>query len=65
MIKKKILCIIPARGGSKSIRHKNLLKLGKFTLLEHTIKFAKLFKKIDEIVLSSDSQKILKKRKKI
>ena len=64
MIKKKILCIIPARGGSKSIRHKNLLKLGKFTLLEHTIKFAKLFKKIDEIVLSSDSQKILKKGKK-
>jgi CMP-N,N'-diacetyllegionaminic acid synthase len=60
MIKKKILCIIPARGGSKSIKHKNLLKLGKHSLVEHAIFFAKKSKKFNSITLSSDSNKILK-----
>ena len=59
MIKKKILCIIPARGGSKSIKDKNLLKLGKYSLLEHAILFAKKSKKFNSIILSSDSNKIL------
>ena len=59
MIKKKILCIIPARGGSKSIKNKNLLKLGKYSLLEHAIFFAKKTKKFNNIILSSDSNKIL------
>ncbi len=59
MIKKKILCIIPARGGSKSIKNKNLLKLGKYSLLEHAIFFAKKSKKFSNIILSSDSNKIL------
>lgn len=60
MTKKKILCIIPARGGSKSIKNKNLLKLGRYSLLEHVIFFAKKTKKFNSIVLSSDSAKILK-----
>jgi CMP-N,N'-diacetyllegionaminic acid synthase len=59
MIKKKILCVIPARGGSKSIKNKNLLKLGKYSLVEHAIIFAKNSKKFTNIVLSSDSDKIL------
>ena len=33
----KTICIIPARGGSKGIPRKNLAKLGKWSLLEHTI----------------------------
>lgn len=60
MNKKKILCIIPARGGSKSIKNKNLLKLGKYTLIEHAILFAKRSKKFCNITLSSNSKKILK-----
>jgi CMP-N-acetylneuraminic acid synthetase len=60
MIKKRILCIIPARGGSKSIKNKNLLKLGRYSLLEHAIFFAKKSKKFSNIILSSDSYKILK-----
>jgi CMP-N,N'-diacetyllegionaminic acid synthase len=31
------IVVIPARGGSKSITLKNLQRLGKYTLLEHTI----------------------------
>lgn len=62
--KKKILCIIPARGGSKTIKNKNLLKLGNLTLIEHAIKYAKTYKHFDNIILNSDSKKILKIGKK-
>jgi CMP-N,N'-diacetyllegionaminic acid synthase len=58
--KNKILCIIPARSGSKTIKNKNLLKLGKYSLIEHAIKFAKKSNKFHKIVLSSDSSNILK-----
>lgn len=58
--KNKILCIIPARSGSKTIKNKNLLKLGKYNLIEHAIKFAKKSNKFHNIVLSSNSSNILK-----
>ena len=41
----KILVIIPARKGSKRLKHKNILKLGNIPLVERTIKFAKKIKK--------------------
>ena len=58
--KKKYIVIIPARGGSKSIKNKNLLKI----IGDELIKIAiKKFKKLDhflDIIVSSDSKKILK-----
>ena len=39
-----ILAIIPARGGSKEIKRKNLKKINNKTLLERTIDEAKLIK---------------------
>jgi CMP-N,N'-diacetyllegionaminic acid synthase len=57
---KKILCIIPARGGSKTIKNKNLLTLGKKNLVQHVIDYAKSVPHLDKIILSSDSKKILK-----
>jgi len=66
LIKKKlkILGIIPARGGSKEIKRKNLLKIGGKTLVELAIKSAKKSKLLTRIILSSEDKEILKIAKK-
>lgn len=52
--------IIPARGGSKGIKNKNLQKIEKFNLVEWSIIHALfLSSKKDRIIVSSDSEKIL------
>ena len=53
----KTLCIIPARSGSKGIKHKNIILLNRKPLIHFTISFAKKLKFIDKIVFSSDSSK--------
>tara|TARA_B100001121_G_C18572774_1_gene565830 strand:- start:158 stop:850 length:693 start_codon:yes stop_codon:yes gene_type:complete len=63
---KKYLCIIPARGGSKGIKNKNILNLKKKPLIQYTIDIAKKLKDHSEIVVSTDSlriSKIIKKNK--
>ena len=63
-MKKKILCIIPARGGSKRLKNKNILNFFGKPIINYTIKSAvssKLFKKI---IVSSDSIKVKKLIKK-
>ena len=59
--KKKILCVIPARSGSKRIKNKNLLKLSNQTLVELAYNVAKKSKICDFIFISSDKAKIAKK----
>ncbi len=56
----KILAIIPARGGSKSIPLKNIKKLSGKPLIEYTINAALNSKKIDKIIVSTDNEKIAK-----
>ena len=53
------LALIPARGGSKGIKKKNLTLLQGKPLLYYTINAAKNSKYIDKIVLSSDCDEIL------
>lgn len=53
-----IYCLIPARGGSKRIKNKNLLKLNGQPLINHTIKHALNSKKINKIYVSTDDKKI-------
>ncbi|MGL5231668.1 acylneuraminate cytidylyltransferase family protein [Cetobacterium sp.] len=55
---KKILAIIPARGGSKGIPKKNIIDLLGKPLLYYSIKGAKESKYIDEIVVSTDDKEI-------
>ena len=55
---KKILAIIPARGGSKSIKNKNIANLFGKPLIYHSIKTAKDSKLIQKIIVSTDSNKI-------
>ena len=62
------LVLIPARSGSKGIKNKNLQKLSNKTLVEHTFITASKLKNINDIILSTDSKKIInlsKKYKKI
>ena len=62
--KKKILCVIPARGGSKRIKNKNIIKFQNKPLIYWTIKAAKKSKYIDNIVVSTDSPKIKEQSEK-
>jgi len=63
--KKKILCLVPARGGSKGIKNKNLQKLSKKSLIEITSNFINKIKYIDKKIISTDSQKIKEVSKKL
>jgi CMP-N,N'-diacetyllegionaminic acid synthase len=60
----KFLCVIPARGGSKGIKNKNIVKLKNKKLIEYTLQIANKIKSINKSILSSDSEKILSVAKK-
>ena len=53
----EIKVVVPARSGSKSIKHKNIKKLTK-TFVTHTY-YCKKIKKISNIIASSDSKKYI------
>ena len=53
-----ILTIIPARGGSKSVPKKNIVNLGGFPLIAYSIAAAKLSKKINRVIVDTDSEEI-------
>jgi len=55
---KKVLVIIPARGGSKRLPNKNIKELCGKPLICHTIDSAKSINAIDKIVVSTDDHKI-------
>ncbi len=55
---KKILALIPARGASKRIPHKNIKLLLGEPLIARTIEQAKKSRYIDSIVVSTDDKKI-------
>lgn len=52
-----IVAIIPARKGSKGIRNKNILNYKNKPLIYHSIKKALKLKKIDKVLVSTDSKK--------
>ena len=53
------LAIIPARGGSKGIKKKNLSRLEGKSLIEITVLEIQKTKLFEKIVLSSESEEIL------
>ena len=57
--KNLVISIIPAKSFSRSIKNKNLQKIGKKTLVEITIQASKKCKIIDQTYVTSDSKKIL------
>lgn len=52
------MAIIPARGGSKGVPHKNIKLLGGFPLIAYTIVACKLSKEINRVVVSTDDKEI-------
>ena len=57
----KTICIIPARGGSKGLRGKNIKMFNGKPLIAWPILAAKQCKKIDEIIVTTDSEEIAEK----
>lgn len=62
--KKKILAIVPARGGSKGIKFKNLKKIKKKSLIEIVARVIYKIKEIDFALISTDNKKIANEAKK-
>ena len=57
-MKKKTICIIPARSGSKRIPFKNIKKINNIHLIGHVIKNLKSSQIFKDIFVSTDSKKI-------
>lgn len=55
----KVIAIIPARGGSKGIKDKNIILFCGKPLISYTIEQAKQSSLIDDVYVSSDSDQIL------
>lgn len=56
---KRVLALVPARGGSKGVKRKNLQAVGGVTLLERAISGGLGSEFVDSVVVSSDDQDIL------
>tara|TARA_B110000003_G_scaffold276275_1_gene321886 strand:- start:2334 stop:2993 length:660 start_codon:yes stop_codon:yes gene_type:complete len=61
----RIVCIIPARGGSKRIKNKNILKLNSTPLINLVIKKIYKSKLINEIMVFSNDKNIKKSISKL
>lgn len=57
---KRVLAIIPARGGSKGVYRKNIRFLDGKPLIAWTIEVARQSKYIDRLILSSEDEEIIK-----
>lgn len=53
-----LLCVIPARGGSKGLPGKNIRPLAGLPLIAHSIRCAALCPEIDRCIVSTDSEEI-------
>ena len=56
----KILCTICARGGSKEVKNKNIIKINNIPLITHTLRQAIKSNVFDAITVSTDSIRIKK-----
>ena len=56
---KKILCVIPARGGSKGIPYKNIKKLNGKPLIIYSIEIARKIFEDTDICVTTDDQQII------
>lgn len=65
---KRVLAIIPARGGSKGIVRKNLVKINGIPLIAYTIQLGKKLVRmgaVSRVIVSTDDQEIAEKSKEL
>ena len=55
---KRVLAIVPARGGSKGVPRKNIRLLGAKPLIAHTLEAAQSAKHITRLIVSTDDEEI-------
>ena len=55
---KKILTVIPARGGSKGIPRKNIVKINDRPLIDYTIQAALQVSRINHVIVSTEDEEI-------
>lgn len=55
---RRVLAVVPARGGSKGIPRKNLCKLGGLSLIGHASRTARALAWIDRAVLTTDDEEM-------
>lgn len=55
---KRVIAIVPARGGSKSIPRKNIRELGGMPLIAWAINVAREVPEIDRVIVSTDDKQI-------
>ncbi len=63
--KKRILCVIPARGGSKGIPHKNIKELAGKPLIYYSIDIARQIVDDTDICVTTDDNEIIETVKQI
>ncbi len=54
----KVVAVIPARSGSKSVPRKNIKQLGRYPLIAYSIAVAKMSKFITQVIVTTDSKVI-------
>ncbi len=64
MKKQKTIALVAARKGSKGVKNKNLIKFGKKNIVTSAVLLGLKTDLIDKVILTSDSDKILKSVKK-
>lgn len=62
---KKFVAVIPARGGSKGIKNKNIVLVQGKPLIQYTIDEAQKSKYLDRVLVSTDSKKIAEVSRKL
>jgi CMP-N,N'-diacetyllegionaminic acid synthase len=61
---KRVLALVPARGGSKGLHRKNIIELCGKPLLGWPIQAARLSKYVDEVIVSTEDAEIAEKARK-
>ena len=56
-MKNQFYGLIPARGGSKGIKNKNIIDLGGKPLIQYSIEAAKKSRYLGDFIVSSDSKR--------